>query len=113
MAKITGIGGVFLKYNEDQKHLIKWYEQKLNITVSAYGLIFLKPNIFSLVTFNWKSDHEVILNFTVDNLDQFMDELIEKDVLIVREVKESDYGKFSIIKDLHGNVIELWEPYPK
>jgi len=113
MAKITGIGGVFLKYREGQKRLIKWYEEKLNITVSEYGLSFLEPNVFTLVTFNRKRNNEAILNFTVDNLEELMKELKMKDVTIISEIKEYSYGKFSLIKDLLGNVIELWEPYPE
>lgn len=113
MAKVTGIGGVFLKNREGKKRLIKWYEEKLNITVSEYGLSFLEPNVFTLISFNRKRDNEAILNFTVDNLDEMMEELIKKDVTIVSEVKEFSYGKFSLIKDLLGNVIELWEPYPE
>ena len=113
MAKVTGIGGVFLKHREGQKRLIKWYEEKLNITVSEFGLSFLEPNLFTLISFNRKNNHEAILNFTVDNLDELMDDLKEKNVKIISEVKEYSYGKFSLIKDLLGNVIELWEPYPE
>ena len=113
MAKVTGIGGVFLKHIEESQKLIKWYEEILDITVSEYGLSFLEPNVFTLITFNRKSDNEAILNFTVDNLDELMRELKEKDVEITSEVKEYSYGKFSQIKDVLGNVIELWEPYPK
>ena len=113
MAKVTGIGGIFLKNTEEQEELIKWYDEKLNIIVSDYGLSFLEPNVFTLISFNRKSNSEAILNFTVDNLDELMDELRQKDVIIVNEVKEYSYGKFSLIKDLVGNVIELWEPYPE
>ena len=110
MAKVTGIGGVFLKHIEESQKLIKWYEEILDITVSEYGLSFLEPNVFTLITFNRKSGNEAILNFTVDNLDELMRELKEKDVEITSEVKEYSYGKFSQIKDVLGNVIELWEP---
>jgi len=111
MAKITGIGGVFLKHREGKDRLIKWYKEKLNITVSEYGLSFLEPNIFTLVSFNRKRNNEAILNFTVDNLVELVEELKEKDVVIISEIKEYSYGKFCHIKDLLGNVIELWEPY--
>jgi predicted enzyme related to lactoylglutathione lyase len=113
MAKVTGIGGVFLKHREGKQRLIKWYEEKLNITVSEYGLSFLEPNVFTLITFDRKRNNEAILNFTVDNLDELMEELKAKDVTIVSEVKEYSYGKFSHIKDILGNVVELWEPYPE
>ena len=54
MAKITGIGGVFFKHREGQKRLLKWYEETLNLTVSEFGISFLEPSVFTLVTFNRK-----------------------------------------------------------
>lgn len=111
MAKVTGIGGIFLRESGNQERLIKWYNEILGMKVSEYGLSFLEPNVFTLITFSRKTDEEAILNFTVDNLDELMVELKEKDVYIVDKVKEYSYGKFAHIKDVLGNVIELWEPY--
>lgn len=111
MAKVTGIGGVFLRTRGNQEKLIKWYDEVLNVQVSEFGLSFLEPNVFTLITFNRKTDKEAILNFTVDNLDELMIELKEKDVYIVDDIKEYSYGKFAHIKDILGNIIELWEPY--
>jgi len=67
--------------------------------------------MFTLITFNRKTDKEAILNFTVDNLYNLMVEFKGKDVYIVDEVKEHSYVKFAHIKDVIGNLIELWEPY--
>ena len=113
MAKITGIGGIFLKIDGDQKKLIKWYGDMLNIDVSDYGLNFLEPNVLTHITFNRKSDEEAILNFTVDNLEELMKDLKKKDVKVISEIKVYDYGKFCQIEDVLGNIIEFWEPFVK
>ena len=111
MAKITGIGGIFLKLDDDHEKLIRWYNEVLNITASEYGLSFLEPNVLTHITFNRKSDAEPILNFTVDNLDEFVVNLKEKNVKIISEIQEYTYGKFCQIEDILGKVVELWEPY--
>jgi len=33
MAKVTGIGGVFIKAKKDQKALLAWYEKHLGIKI--------------------------------------------------------------------------------
>lgn len=111
MEKVTGIGGIFLKLSNDQKNLVRWYDEILNVTVSDYEVSFLEPNVLTHITFNRKSDKDAILNFNVDNLDEFMSDLKKKDVKIVSEIQVYDYGKFSQIEDLLGNVIEFWEPF--
>lgn len=95
MEKVTGIGGISLKLSNDQKNLVRWYDEILNVTVSDYGVSFLEPNVLTHITFNRKSDKDAILNFTVDNLDEFMSDLKKKDVKIVSEIQVYDYGKFS------------------
>lgn len=109
MAKITGVGGVFIHQPYDVQKLLEWYRDTLGIQISKYGLNFLEPNQFTLVTFDNKE--QTFLNFTVDNLDEMMDSLREKNVTIVSEIKEYSYGKFAQIKDCFGGTVELWEPY--
>ncbi|KFZ26418.1 MAG: Glyoxalase-like domain protein [Candidatus Izimaplasma bacterium HR2] len=111
MAKITGIGGIFLKLDDDHKKLTKWYHEILDVTVSDYGLSFLEPNVLTHITFNRKSDAEPILNFTVDNLEEFMINLKKKNVKVISEIQEYSYGKFAQIEDILGKVVEFWEPY--
>lgn len=108
MAKITGIGGIFVKIQNEIQPLLRWYQEVLGLDITEYGLNFLTPNELTLITFD-KSDGETVLNFTVDNLDVFMEELKTKDVIIHQEIKEYDYGKFAQIKDPYGTTVELWE----
>jgi len=107
MAKITGLGGVFLKSGNDSKELLKWYRDVLELDVSEYGINFLEPNLMTLITFGRKSDSEAVLNFTVDDLEEFIDKLKNKGVTVRKEITEYEFGSFAQVEDAAGNVIEL------
>ncbi|MFD1020948.1 VOC family protein [Thalassobacillus hwangdonensis] len=111
MAGITGLGGVFLNIDSDVKKLVDWYRDVLELDVSEYGINFLNPNTFTLITFANKEGGHTKLNFTVDDLDAFMEKLVQKQVKVIQEVQEYDYGKFARIEDVSGNMVELWEPF--
>lgn len=109
MSKITGIGGVFLNINTDTKKLLKWYRDVLELDVSEYGINFLQPNLMTLITFDRTSNDQAILNFAVDDLEDYMAKLKEKGVEIYREIEKLPFGAFARIKDIAGNIIELCE----
>lgn len=110
MAKITGLGGVFIQLKSDVEKRLQWYHDVLGVDVSDYGVNFLTPNVFTLLTFNEADEPAVTLNFTVDHLEEFVNSLKEKDVKFLTDIKEFDYGKFVRIEDLDGYPVELWEP---
>jgi glyoxylase I family protein len=110
MANITGIGGIFINIDKNSQDLLDWYAEVLGVTTSQYGISFLTPNVFTLITFEQK-EGPTRLNFTVDNIEEFMAEMKKKDVEIVSEIKEYSYGKFAQIKDCNGGIVELWEPF--
>lgn len=110
MAKITGIGGIFIQTNNDVANLLNWYKDVLKLDITEYGINFLIPNELTLITFN-KGQGETVLNFTVDDLETFMVELKTKEVVIEQEIETYDYGKFARIKDPFGTTVELWETY--
>lgn len=123
MARVTGIGGVFLKAR-DPKALTKWYVDHLGLTLSDYGG----------VTFLWKdevpegtgsttwstfaedstyfgsSEQRAMVNYRVDDLDGLLKQLSAAGVWIDPKRDDYDFGKFAWIKDLEGNRVELWEP---
>lgn len=111
MARITGIGGIFLKTKNDTTKLLHWYRDVLGLDITEYGINFLLPNEFTLITYDNK-DGEAVLNFTVDDLDEFMAELKEKNVAVHDDIKDYDYGRFAQIKDPFDNIVELWETKP-
>lgn len=113
MAKINGIGGIFLNLEGDTDKLLKWYRDVLNVKVSEYGVNYIVGNQLTLLTFKRKSERSAIINFTVDNLEEMLDQLKSKGVKIVQEIEKYSYGDFAQIEDILGNVIELWEPNEK
>src|SRR5271170_6124925 len=120
MAKITGVGGAFLKA-KDPKTLYTWYEQHLGIRRAEHGsFMFEKSSVTGatvLAFFPEESDHfgpggpRAMLNFRVDDLDSLMDTLSAAGVQVdpKRETYD-DYGKFGWLTDPEGNRVELWEP---
>ena len=51
-----------------------------------------------------------MFNFIVGDLKALLQALEEEGVKGVKEMEESEYGKFGWIMDPEGNKIELWEP---
>ena len=51
-----------------------------------------------------------MINFRVNDLVSYLEEIRAKDVEVVGELQVEVYGKFAHILDLEGNKIELWEP---
>ena len=111
MAKITGIGGLFLKTEQDQEKIREFYSEKLGLLPSEYGISIISDTNLTLITLEKGHDEFPYLNLTVDNIDEMVKDLKEKNVEIVKEPIEYGYGKFATIKDNQGNLIELWEPY--
>lgn len=122
MAKITGIGGIFFKAARADK-LKDWYQTNLGIDIGEYGANFhfgTEDNPSGFTAWNIfdkdsnymaPSDAEFIINFRVDNLDEFLQELKMRRVMMYGEAQEYEYGKFAWILDPYGNKIELWEPF--
>jgi len=119
--KITGLGGVFLKF-KDPTAMRNWYKEVLGITTNDYGVLFrfnhsaAKPGFLQLGTFEEKSDYfgspaqQAMLNFRVEHMEAFQQQLQGKNVKIVNEIASYPFGKFLHIQDPEGNRIELWEP---
>lgn len=117
MAKVTGLGGAFLRAN-DPKALYAWYEA--NLGVSAQGGFIMFPHeemrAYSLVSFFKKSSdyfptaQQGMLNLQVDDLDGLLGELRAAGVSVDPKVDDTEYGKFGWITDPEGNRVELWQP---
>jgi len=55
------------------------------------------------------ADRSLRLGFTIENLDDLILQLKKKEVEIIKEPQQSEWGYFAIIKDLDGRKIELKE----
>jgi predicted enzyme related to lactoylglutathione lyase len=124
MARVTGIGGVFLKCRGDRDALAAWYRQHLGMPLETWGGAVLRwPDDHAddkgLTVWNladrdsqWfsPSDSAFMINYRVDDLDGLLAQLREAGVDIVGGPESHENGKFAWIVDPDGNKVELWEP---
>lgn len=110
MAKITGIGGVFIKTDQDHEKLRNFYKEKLGLVLSDYGVSIISDTNQILMTMEKGNDPYPFFNFTVDDIEEMMSELKKAGVEVVKEIETFDYGKFAQVRDDCRNVVELWEP---
>ena len=123
MARVTGIGGVFLRSN-DPKAMAKWYSERLGIKLSDFnGAAFMWSDegpagsgmtawstFPSDTSYFGEGQQPVMINYRVDDLDALLVDLAAADVWIDPKRDEQSYGKFAWIKDCDGNRVELWQP---
>ncbi len=123
MARVTGIGGVFLR-SRDPKAMAKWYAENLGIKLADFnGTAFQWSDEVPAGTgmTAWSAFPEdtayfgegkqaVMIDYRVDDLDALLTELEAKGVWIDPKRQDEVYGKFAWIKDCDGNRVELWQP---
>jgi predicted enzyme related to lactoylglutathione lyase len=117
MAKVTGLGGAFLRAN-DPKALYAWYQEHLGVSSEGGFIMFPheEQRAYSLVTFFKKtSDYfplaqPAMLNLQVDDLNGVLEKLRAAGASVDPKVDDSEYGKFGWFADPEGNRVELWEP---
>ena len=124
MAKITGIGGVFLKCKRDKAEVADWYQKHLGMKLESFGGAILrwpddKANDKGLTVWHladkdskWFSPSEssFMINYRVDNLEEMLPQLTAAGVAVVGGPESHENGKFAWIMDPDGNKVELWEP---
>lgn len=124
MAKITGIGGVFLKARGDAKALASWYQRHLGMPLADFGGAVLRwPDdnandggltVWHLAAKDSKwfspSDSSFMINYRVDNLAELLAQLRAAGVQVVGGPESHENGMFAWIMDPDGNKVELWQP---
>jgi len=124
MAKVTGIGGVFMLANDNAKALSAWYYENLGMQREDFGGVVLQwqedvANDNGLTVWHiadkdseWFSPSEsrFMINYRVDDLDEMIGQLQANGVEILGGPESHENGKFAWIMDPEGNKIELWEP---
>ena len=119
MAKVVGIGGVFVRAR-DHVALRAWYTDALGIEISGDdGAVFMPPvtgsgAVFSIMRADSTylgdpSRQMAMVNLLVDDLDAVVDRLARAGV-IAEPIEAGPYGRFSWVTDPESNRIELWEP---
>lgn len=117
MAKITGLGGAFLRAN-DPKALYTWYEQHFGIGNPNGCFTFPSETqraSIAVAFFAKSSDYfpvsqPAMLNFQVDDLDAVLNKLAAAGVAVDPKREDYDYGRFGWFTDPEGNRVELWQP---
>jgi predicted enzyme related to lactoylglutathione lyase len=122
MARVTGVGGVFLR-SKDPKALQAWYAAHLGFVVTDYGVSFQWSDevpagtgmtIWSGFPQDTKyfghGEQAVMINYRVDDLDGLLASLEAAGVWIDPKRDDAVYGRFAWIKDCDGNRLELWQP---
>lgn len=121
--KITGIGGIFFKC-KDPQNTKDWYGKNLGLKTDKWGAPFEfapkgRPNVRGFLqwspfpadtTYFEPSDQEFMINYRVEHLEDYVEELRANGVTICDKIATFDYGKFVHILDGDGRKIELWEP---
>jgi predicted enzyme related to lactoylglutathione lyase len=121
--KVTGIGGIFFKCQDPEK-IKQWYGEHLGLVISDYGSVFefrksdqpekkgyaLWSPFEAGTDYFQPSDRDFMINYRVENIEELVKELKDRDVEICDEIETYEYGKFVHIMDPEGRKIELWEP---
>ena len=124
MAKVTGLGGVFLKCRGDSKALAEWYARHLGIPLEPWGGAVLRwPDdkaadggltVWNLAardsTWFALSESAFMINYRVDDLDGLLAQLQAAGIAVVDGPQSHENGKFAWVMDPDGNKVELWEP---
>lgn len=124
MARVTGIGGVFLKCRGDRAALAEWYQKHLGMQLESFGgVIFRWPDdtakdrgvtVWHLAGKDSKwfspSESSFMINYRVDDLDGLLRQLRAAGVWVDEKVEDTEYGKFGWAADPEGTRFELWQP---
>lgn len=125
MAKVLGIGGLFLKSNDIQT-MMQWYARVLGLEVTEWGGVVFSAQALAAksgaaTVFNAMSAdsdyfapsmRDFMFNLVVDDLDAMLARCKEHGVEPVKLFPDEGMGRFAHIMDPEGRKIELWEPKP-
>ncbi|HKI45343.1 MAG TPA: VOC family protein [Balneolales bacterium] len=141
MAFINGIGGAFL-FSHRPKQLADWYNTYLGLQFEAgdvYNSVYRTflsgsdeiKNCEMITRFFiikaqrrfstqipvdepdlMYGDQPFMISFRAEDLSQLVAKINDLGVRIIKE-QEEDHGHFVWLRDLDGNRVELYEPYPE
>ena len=121
MARITGIGGVFIKAKGDPKALAEWYAKHLGMPIESWGGAALKwpdDKAEDKGATAWHVakpggdwfDGPCMINYRVDDMDGILAQLQQGGVAIHKGPEKHENGRFAWVIDPEGNKVELWQP---
>jgi predicted enzyme related to lactoylglutathione lyase len=121
MAKVVGLGGVFVKA-KDKEALARWYQEALGVG-GQWGAMFKhapgpdgEPGVSLFTLFKDGSDYfapssrPFMVNFVVDDLDALLQHLKQRGDQVLDRGTADENGKFGYVVDPEGTLLELWQP---
>ncbi|MEV0678216.1 VOC family protein [Actinosynnema sp. NPDC050436] len=120
MAKVTGIGGVFLRARNPAR-LAEWYRAHLGVPMNEHGAVtfhWVREETTTFALFAQDTEYfgepgqRAMLNLRVDDLPALLVGLRDRGVEVLPQTEDSEFGRFGWVVDPEGNRIELWEPAP-
>ena len=125
MAKITGLGGFFLK-TADPTATARWFTDVLGLPTDSWGRMFpwgageqADPDGYTIMGLHAASSdyfepsaREFMLNLRVDDLEGVLADLRGRGVEVLQVLPADAYGQFAHIMGPDGIKIELWQPAP-
>ena len=114
--RVKGFGGVFWRSNDVDK-LTSWYKNTLGIVMEGWNGTIIKPDadnetVFSIISTDddyFPKVQAVMLNFQVENIQDWIDHFHKIGVPLLKGPEKSEYGTFVWITDPDERWIELWE----
>ena len=122
MAKVVGVGGVFIKTG-DVGAWKAWYQSVLGLTLEDFGgAVFPHPDIGHTLIAPFRagadtdyfapSPHSLMVNLIVDDLEGVLARAAQAGVAPISS-EDSEFGRFAALVDPAGVKIELWQPPAK
>lgn len=124
MARVTGIGGVFIKARGDAKMLAAWYRDHLGLELEEFGGAVLNCQddraedggltVWATAdpdgTWFAPSTATFMINYRIDDMDGMITQLSAAGISILQGPQTHENGRFAWVLDPEGNKVELWEP---
>lgn len=117
MARVLGVGGVFLKV-DDPDAVRSWYARVLGFEVNAWGGVAFSPREGGATTWSaFAADSDafapstapVMVNFAVDDLDGVLARAAAEGVEPLGRDDSDPHGRFAWLLDPAGIKVELWQ----
>jgi predicted enzyme related to lactoylglutathione lyase len=118
MARVVGIGGVFVKA-KDPKALQAWYRDALGMDLKPWGGAKLANDAGTYAVWSAfpetsghfaPSDRPFMINLRVDDVDGMLAKLRERGDNVLERGEDGEYGKFGYVVDPEGTLLELFQP---
>ncbi len=117
MAKVLGVGGVFLRCKDVDTYR-KWWTEHMGLNITDWGTFEWERSEKSramLSPFSNDSDyfapstHRVMINLQVEDVPALIEKARNGGAEIIGEIEPTEYGVFGWFIDPEGYKIELWE----